>query len=212
MDFVKMIQSLQDLVFEIVVWVLLLPKTFFRALLRPDLMVKYVNSEFQKEPEKQFDEFVPPVLFYLMLAVIPAALYTWTGQGAAEESEPLFGLTENNVLMSVLTTLISLLIYLVWIEGLNKRPLRRSGLRRLFFIQCYLVTPAQLLYTLLLVAGLDFINPIILGLLGILVLISYEAFAFSDELKVGLIRGLWYAALPQLALFVGLVLAAGLFS
>jgi hypothetical protein len=147
-----------------------------------------------------------------MLAVIPAALYTWTGQGAVEESEPLFGLTENNVLMSVLTTLISLLIYLVWIEGLNKRPLRRSGLRRLFFIQCYLVTPAQLLYTLLLVAGLDFIDPIILGLLGILVLISYEAFAFSDELKVSLIRGLWYAALPQLALFVGLVLAAGLFS
>src|SRR5688572_6702391 len=206
MDFVKMIQSLQDLVFEIVVWVLLLPKTFFRALLRPDLMVKYVNSEFQKEPEKQFDDYVPPVLFYLMLAVIPAALYTWTGQGTEEGRSP-FELTENNVLTSVLTTLISLLIYLVWIEALNKRPLRRSGLRRLFFIQCYLVTPAQLIYTLLLGAGFDFINPIILGLLGTLVLVSYEAFAFSDELKVSLIRGLWYATLPQIALFVGLVIA-----
>jgi hypothetical protein len=208
MDFVKLIQSLQELVFEIVVWVLLLPKTFFRALLRPDLMVKYVNSEFQKEPEKQFDDFVPPVLFYLMLAVVPAAFYTWTGQGATEEGDLPFQLTENNVLTSVLTTLISLLIYLVWIEGLNKRPLRRSGLRRLFFIQCYLVTPAQLIYTLLLAAGFDFIHPIILGLSGTLVLISYEAFAFSDELKVSLMKGLWYAALPQIALFAGLLIAA----
>ena len=113
MDFIKLIQSLQELVFEMVVWVLLLPKTFFRALLRPDLMVKYVNSELQKEPEKQFDDYISPVLFYLMLAVIPAALYTWMGQNTALEGEPFLGLTENNVLTSVLTTLISLLIYLV---------------------------------------------------------------------------------------------------
>jgi hypothetical protein len=212
MDFVKLIQSLQELVFEIVVWVLLLPKTFFRALVRPDLMVKYVNTELQKEPEKQFDDFISPVLFYLMLAVIPAALYTWMGDGITQQGESFFGLTENNVWMSVLTTLISLLIYLVWIEGLNRRPLRRSGLRRLFFIQCYLVTPAQLIYTLLLTAGFGSMNPAILGLLGTLVLISYEAFAFSDELKVNLVKGLGYAALPQLALFVALLIAASLFS
>jgi len=211
MDLVKLIQSLQELVFEIVVWILLLPKTLFRALARPDLMVKYVNSELQKEPEKQFDDYVPPVLFFLLLAVIPAAFYTWTGQGGTENGGPLSPLTENNVLASAITTSISLLIYLVWIEGLNKRPLRRSGLRRLFFIQCYLVTPAQLIFTLL-VTSLGSVNPILVGLLGTVILISYEAFAFSDELKVNLIRGLGYAALPQVALFVGLLLAVSLFS
>jgi hypothetical protein len=211
MDFVKLIQSLQELVFEIVVWILLLPKTLFRALVRPDLMVKYVNSELQKEPEKQFDDLVSPVLFYLLLAVIPAAFYTWTGQETTGQVGPLSPLTENNVLASAITTSISLLIYLVWIEGLNRRPLRRSGLRRLFFIQCYLVTPAQLIYTLLL-TSLGTMNPILVGLLGTIVLISYEAFAFSDELKVGLVRGLGYAALPQVALFVGLLVAASLFS
>ncbi len=211
MDIVKLIQSLQELVFEIVVWILLLPKTLFRALVRPDQMVKYVNSELGKEPEKQFDDYVPPVLFFLLLAVIPAAFYTWTGQGTSEDGGLLSQLTENNVLASAITTSISLLIYLVWIEGLNKRPLRRSGLRRLFFIQCYLVTPAQLIYTLLL-TSFGSMNPIVVGLLGTVILISYEAFAFSDELKVNLIRGLGYAALPQVALFVGLVLAASLFS
>src|SRR5687768_12810181 len=129
MDFVKIVQSLQDLVFEIVVWVLLLPKTFFRATFRPDLMVKYVNSEWEKDPEKQFDDYVPPVLFYLMLAVIPAALYAWAGQFATEEGGPFAQLTESNLITSIITTLISLLIYLIWIEWLNKRPLRRSGLK-----------------------------------------------------------------------------------
>ena len=75
MDLVKLIQSLQELVFEIFVWILLLPKTLFRALTRPDLMVKYVNSELQKDPEKQFDDYLSPVLFFLLLAVIPAAFY-----------------------------------------------------------------------------------------------------------------------------------------
>jgi hypothetical protein len=211
MDLVKLIQSLQELVFEIVVWILLLPKTLFRALTRPDLMVKYVNAELQKEPEKQFDDFISPVLFFLLLAVIPAAFYTWTGQGETGESGPLSSLTENNVLASAITTSISLLIYLVWIEGLNKRPLRRSGLRRLFFIQCYLVTPAQLIYTLL-ITSFGAMNPTLVGLLGTIILVSYEAFAFSDELKVSLIKGLGYAALPQVALFIGLLLAVSLFS
>ncbi len=104
MDFIKLIQSFQDLVFEVVAWALFVPKTLFRALLRPDLMVKYVDSELQKEIDKQFDEYMPPVLFYLIVGVIPVALYRWVG-GFAQ-------LTEDNLFTSILTTLISLVIYL----------------------------------------------------------------------------------------------------
>ena len=200
MDFIKLIQSFQDLVFEVVAWTLFVPKTLLRSLLRPDLMVKYVDSELQKEPDKQFDDYMPPVLFYLILGAIPVALYRWAG-GLAQ-------LTEENLFTSILTTLISLVIYLAWIEWLNKRPLKRTNLKRLFSIQCYLVTPAQMLYTLLLTFGWYTINPYVLGLMGTLILIAYESFAFRDELKVSWLKGLWYAAVPQIALFFIFLLIA----
>jgi hypothetical protein len=195
MDFLKLIQSLEDLLFEIVVWALLIPKTLFRAIFRPAWMVKYVNKEFEKPADEQFDEYMPPGLFFLAMAVIPSALFTWVQTMDFNLIESLSQLNETNLLTSALTTLISILIYLVWIKWLNKHPVKRSGLKRLFMIQCYLVTPPQFIYILLVLFFGGMINPFV-SLAGTVLLVFYESFAFQDELKVSWWKGLWYAAIP----------------
>jgi hypothetical protein len=197
MDFLKLIQSLQDLIFEIVVWALLIPKTLFRAIFRPAWMVKYVNQEFEKPADEQFDEYMPPGLFFLAMAVIPSALFTWVQNMNFNLIESLSQLNETNLLTSALTTLISILIYLVWIKWLNKHPVKRSGLKRLFMIQCYLVTPPQFIYILLVLFFGGTINPFV-SLAGTVLLVFYESFAFQDELKVSWWKGLWFAAIPYL--------------
>lgn len=210
MDFLKLIQSLQDLIFETVVWALLIPKTILRAMLRPRWMVQYVNEEFDKPEEKQFDEYMPPGLFFLAMAVIPSALLTWAQGMNVDFVQSLSQLNEANLIVSALSTLISILIYLVWIKWLSKSPVKRSGLKRLFMIQCYLVTPPQLLYVLFLFFGWGTVDSLPLALLGMAALIFYESFAFEDELKVTWLKGLWYAALPYVAFFVvTLVVVAG---
>lgn len=206
MDFLKLIQSLQDLIFEMVVWALLIPKTIFRTIFRPAWMVTYVNQEFEKPADEQFDEYMPPALFFLAMAVIPSALLTWAQNMEFDLIESLRQLNETNLLTSAFTTLISILIYLVWIKWLNKHPVKRSGLKRLFMIQCYLVTPPQLIYVLFLFFNLGAVGSLGVSLLGTALLVFYESFAFQDELKVSWLKGLWYAAIPYLAFFVVSVL------
>lgn len=205
MDLLKLIQSLQELIYELVVWALLLPKTLLRAVFRPDLTVKYVNGEWKKEPEEQFDEYLAPAAFFIIVAVLPAAAIA-VMSGTSIAVAP--AVTEADLFYSVLVMLITMLIYLAWIEWLNKRPLKRSGLKRLFYIQCYLVSSAQLVYTLLLLFALNLLGLFTIALLGMAILIFYESFAFKDELNVGWWKGLWYAALPYLAFFLLLFLAA----
>lgn len=202
MDFLKLIQSLQDLIFEMVVWALLIPKTIFRTIFRPAWMVTYVNQEFEKPADEQFDEFMPPGLFFLAMAVIPSALFAWVQNMDFNLIESLSQLNETNLLTSAFTTLISILIYLVWIKWLNKHPVKRSGLKRLFMIQCYLVTPPQLIYILVIFFGWSSLNSVIISLIGIALLVFYESFAFQDELKVNWWKGLWYAAIPYLVFVV----------
>lgn len=206
MDFLKLIQSLQDLIFEVVVWALLIPKTLIRAIFRPRWMVQYVNEEWDKEPDKQFDEYMPPALFFLAMAVFPSAALTWMRGMNFNILESLNQLNETNLITSALTTLISILIYLVWIKWLSKHPVKRSGLKRLFMIQCYLVTPPQFIYALLILFFGWAPNPLV-SFTGTGLLVLYESFALENELKVSWWKGLWYAALPYVAFFsVGILL------
>lgn len=202
MDFLKLIQSLQDLIFEMVVWALLIPKTIFQTIFRPTWMVNYVNQEFEKPADEQFDEYMPPGLFFLAMAVIPSALFAWVQNMDFNLIESLSQLNETNLLTSAFTTLISILIYLVWIKWLNKHPVKRSGLKRLFMIQCYLVTPPQLIYLVLAFFGWNSSGNVFVPLIGTALLIFYESFAFQDELKVNWWKGLWYAAIPYLVFLI----------
>ncbi|MBI3169032.1 MAG: hypothetical protein HYZ22_11170 [Chloroflexi bacterium] len=199
MDILKLIQSLQDLMYELVVWALLLPKTLLRAIFRPDLIVAYVNREWKKPPEEQFDDYLPPVVFFIITAVLPITAITVMNSTSSTFTPSV---TEEELFFSALIALITLIIYLAWIEWLNKRPLKRSGLKRLFYIQCYLVSSSQLIYSLLLLFSLNLLGLLPVAILGMVILILYESFAFVDELKVGWWQGLWYAALPYLTFFI----------
>lgn len=202
MDILKIIQSLQDFMYELVVWVLLLPKTIFNAVFRPSWMVGYVNAEWEKTTEERFDDYLSPALFLLVVAVVPNALFNWMGR-AVISSDFTAQLTEDNLVASTLAVLTCLLFYLFWLQILSKRPVKRSMLKRLFFIQCYLVAPAQLIYALLaLVAGFNAIGTGLVWILNIFITTFYEAFAFRDELKVGWLKGWWLAILPYLILLV----------
>lgn len=199
MDILKIIQSLQDFMYELVVWVLLLPKTIFNAIIRPGWMVDYVNREWNKTADERFDEFLSPALFLLVVAVIPNTLFNWMGKEILT-SDIAAQLTEDNLVASTLSVLVCLLVYLFWLQLLSKQPVRRSTLKRLFYIQCYVVAPAQLIYILLAAFGLNTIGAYLVWAINIFITTFYEAFAFRDELKIGLFKGWLFALLPYAVL------------
>jgi len=194
MIFIGIIQSLQDFIFEILTWIVFLPKTLLRIIFKPTQMVKYVNEEMEKPPDKQYDEYLHPAFFFLGTAILRIAL-----PSSRDLTEAL---TEEGILKTIIQDLIILIFYLVWMEWLNKRPLKRSTLKRPFHIQCYILGSVQFLEILLLRLDRSGSRTGFIEIAVITMIVSYESFAFREELKTGALKSVLFAFVPLILFFV----------
>jgi hypothetical protein len=201
MNLVNLLQSLEDAVFEIVAWLMLLPKTFLRAAFKPFKSIEYVNDEFKKDAEKRFDEYLSPVIFWLLVAVIPAA-YALLSAGDLAAGNPTSAIEESNLAQAAIIVLITPLIYMSVMEWVNKRPIRKSNLRRQFYVQCYLVSAPQLFYSLSLLFSSTSQFFLDYAVISLGLLIFYETIVFRSELKCGWFKAISLAIAPQLALTI----------
>ena len=71
MDFLKILKSIEELLYEVCTWLLFFPRTLWRVIRRPQEMAKYAEVELFDSLEGQYDDALSPPLF-LMLAVLLA--------------------------------------------------------------------------------------------------------------------------------------------
>lgn len=191
----KILQALEDFIFEIMAWIMLLPKTLFRVIFMPGRAIQYVNGEWDKKPEERFDEFLSPIFFWIIVAVLPLT-YTLLTEKELQQSGIFAVFLESKFLLASVAAALPLLIYVTWIELINNRPIRKSALQRMFYVQCYITSPAVLFMTLV----LSFTKTIqaFQGYLSaaILFLIFYEMFVMKVELNKSWLMALWNAILP----------------
>jgi hypothetical protein len=72
----KLIRSAEELVYDMFLWLILLPKTFFMVFFKPGWCSYYVENEAKKEPERRFEEYLSPVIFWILLSV-PTFFLLW---------------------------------------------------------------------------------------------------------------------------------------
>ncbi len=206
MDFGKLFQSIEDAVYEVMVWVMLLPKTFFRSMFRPRWTIEYVNEEWEKKPEDRFDEFLSPVLLWLIVAVFPLTISTILQNGSIKSVQDLVGALHDGLLSQALYAMIIPFTYIAWMEWMGNRPVKKSTLKRSFYIHCYALAPAQFVYAVFAILTIwnDFF--ILFQFLSSILLVIYEIFVFQAELKITFGKALLYAIIPQLFLGILLVL------
>lgn len=206
MDFGKLFQSIEDAVYEVMVWVMLLPKTFFRSMFRPRWTIEYVNEEWEKKPEDRFDEFLSPVLLWLIVAVFPLTISTILQNGSIKSVQDLVGALHDGLLSQALYAMIIPFTYIAWMEWMGSRPVKKSTLKRSFYIHCYALAPAQFVYAVFAILTIwnDFF--ILFQFLSSILLVIYEIFVFQAELKITFGKALLYAIIPQLFLGILLVL------
>ena len=211
MDFAKLFQSIEGAVFEVMVWILFLPRTLFRSMFRPRWAIEYLNEEWKKDADERFDDYLSPVLLWLMVAVIPtSSILTLADPQFLQEMEDLLPKVTDpqRLFIATLYSMIIPFMYLVYLEWLNKRPVKKSTLRRSFYMHCYALAPAQFLFGISLFPAA--FNPLFFffTFLSILLLGFYEGFVFQYELKISYMKALMYAFVPQvfmLVIFVGLL-------
>ena len=72
------LQDLERLIYKILMWVILIPKTIVKIILQPGWVHEYIKVELNSADDESmpFDEYMSPVLL-LTVALIPALVFNF---------------------------------------------------------------------------------------------------------------------------------------
>ncbi|MFM9979231.1 MAG: hypothetical protein ACKVOP_14450 [Sphingomonadaceae bacterium] len=149
MDFIGIVRSLEELLYEVVSWLIFYPRTLWRILIKPDHATRYSEDEQDDVgAERYSDSLSPPLLLmitigltHLLEVAIGADVTKGTGAlGAALSKSPQNLLIMRAIIFSIIPLVIATL-------SLKKRGLEvdRQTLRMPFYSQCFLLTPFALM-------------------------------------------------------------------
>ncbi|MBX7492839.1 hypothetical protein K3163_06430 [Qipengyuania sp. 1NDW9] len=138
MDFMKILKSLEEALYEVMVWLVFYPLTFWRVLTQPAYMMAYAAHELGDEDEDRYsDKLSPPIFLAITLGL---AHLLELGLGSSE----LEGfLADDRNLLAFRMVMFSTFPLVLAVRLLRKRrePLDRKALKGPFYAQCYVAAP-----------------------------------------------------------------------
>ncbi len=142
MDFMRLLQSLEELLYELVSWIVFYPVTLWRVLTRPQEMMRYADNELGDTLEERYKDTLSPPLFLLLTLLFSHALEL-----------ALIAHRDDGLLPEVMRNDTNLLLFRAFLFGIFPllmavRLLRRAGapldrdtLKPPFYSQCYVAAP-----------------------------------------------------------------------
>ncbi len=152
MDFLKILKSFEEFVYEALTWLILLPRTLVRIVLSPGQMTDYASAQMVSPDDNRFSEAISPPLL-LILCVVIAHFIDVGIRGpvpvvAGSLAHALLASEENLLLYRTIAFGVWALAGAVYLLSRTGRAVNRETLRVPFYEQCYLVTPFALLVSL----------------------------------------------------------------
>ncbi len=142
MDFMKLLKSLEELLYEVMVMLVFYPKTLWLTFRYPQRMMDYADTELGDVQSEQYNDTLSPPLFLMMCLAISHAIEVATlGKNGGLELPSFLTNTENLLAFRVLVfSVFPLMMALRLLHGL-KIPLDRESLRAPFYAQCFVTAP-----------------------------------------------------------------------
>ncbi|WHU03894.1 hypothetical protein [Sphingomonas sp. NIBR02145] len=142
MNFMQFLKSLDDLLYEIITWLVFYPITLWRTIRHPFVMMAYADSELEDTAEQQYPDVLSPPIFLLLTLLLSHTIeLALVGQSSiVADKRGLSGLISDDtslLLMRLLFFAIFPLIMAVALLRRQKAPLTRDSLKPLFYAQCY---------------------------------------------------------------------------
>jgi len=191
LDFMKLLKSLEELLYELVSWLVFYPITIWRSVVRPLEMMRYADIELADTAEDQYDDTLSPPLFLLITLLIAQALSTAIPSVYDPSTAPK-ALSSGSNLLIARGVIFSVFPLVMAVTILRRKSMRltRNSLRPPFFSQCYVVAPfvllAGLALDLMLIPGQKWIPA---GLITLLIALAWYAQAeirwFKRDLRIG---------------------------
>jgi len=142
MNAMKILQSVEELLYEVMSWLLFYPRTLFMTLVHPLKTMRYSDQEQHDKPDQQYLETLSPPLFLVLSILLAHGLELLFGfqveQGASTVSRYVLSNDQNLLIFRALMFSLHPLVFAwAWLK-LSGRKIDRDTLRPPFFAQCYL--------------------------------------------------------------------------
>jgi hypothetical protein len=154
MDFIKVIRSLEELLYEVMTWLVFYPRTMWRIVAHPAATTRYSEDEETQAAAEQYTDTLSPPLLLMLTILIAHGFELGVGAKMLEAktavAKALFGSEQNLLMLRALAFSIFPLVAATTLLGRRRLALDREALRGPFFSQCHLTAP----FALMLSAGL----------------------------------------------------------
>jgi hypothetical protein len=149
LDFIGIIRSLEELLYEVMGWLIFYPRTLWRIMVRPDAATRYSEDEQDDSPTDRYaDSLSPPLLLMITLVLTHVLGLSIGAEALKAEGDLGASLLKSPQNLLMMRAMVFAIIPLV-IAGLslNKRGIAidRQTLRMPFYSQCFLLTPFALM-------------------------------------------------------------------
>lgn len=222
MHFAQLLKSLDELLYEVMSWLIFYPVTLWRALTRPVRMMDYSDHELgQAEAEQYVDTLRPPLFLLVSLLLAHALELLVVGDSPLIAShQRLAALVDDDtslLLMRLVVFSVFPLVFATEMVRAQHRGLTRDTLRRPFYAQCYAAAPFALMMS---VAGIliqiDWFEVqlagLALGAITLLIFGSVQARWFAQHLDRGLAAGFGHASIAMIGSLLLMLVSAPLFA
>ena len=148
MDFIRIIRSLEELLYEVMTWLVFYPRTMWRIVATPGRMMRYSDAEQADAPDKQYTDTLSPPLFLMLTILIGHAVGLGLGierpEATTAMAKSLFESEQNKLIAGSLLFSLFALMGATTVVARRGLTLDRSTLRGPFYSQCYLTAPFAL--------------------------------------------------------------------
>lgn len=222
MNFFNLLQSLDELLYEVMSWLVFYPVTLWRTLVRPLKMMDYSDVEQGDEVDQQYtDTLSPPLFLLLSLILVHAAEIGLVGNDAVIASKVgLAAFVSNNTDLIILRIVsFSLFPVMMATRMVRARKLRldRDTLRAPFYSQCYVVAVLAMLLgggVILIKLGHDWsaLAGLAITLFALLWFGFLQTAWFNQHLKCGRLKAFGHASRAMVESLVAVILLSSLFN
>ena len=153
MIFFHILKSIDELLYELMTWLLFYPVTLWRAVRHPLRTMDYARAELKKKDSDQFRATLrPPIFLFVTVMIAHVVELQAVGDSPIIYSQGgLADLVNDDTSLIVLRILAFALfpVAMAAIETmLSRQPINRDTLQQPFYAQCYLAAPFALFLSL----------------------------------------------------------------
>ncbi len=145
MDFMKLLKSLEELLYEVMVMLVFFPRTLYLTIRHPQRMMDYADTELGDVQSEQYSDTLSPPLFLMMCLGLSHLIELALPVSDIGKLPAFLQDTQNLLMFRVF--MFSLLPLVLSLRLLSKLgiALDRETLRPIFYSQCFVTAPMTLL-------------------------------------------------------------------